>query len=89
MREVIEENETDAITFQSISGSAINNLAVTTVAFHPGNVDDRLHRGHAHYWDSNYDGMVEHDYGAVAGVCTLHVEDHFAAARCQRWSLRG
>ena len=31
-----------------------------------------------HYWDSNYDGLVEHDYGAVAGVCTLHIEDHFA-----------
>ncbi len=77
VREVIDANETDAMTFQSISGT-VNNLTVTAVAFTPEMWMTGCTANTTHYWDSNYDGIVEHDYGAVAGVCTLHIKDHFA-----------
>ncbi len=77
VREVIAANETDAMTFQSISGT-VNNLTVTAVAFTPEMWLTGCTADATHYWDSNYDGVVEHDYGAVAGVCTLNIEDHFA-----------
>ncbi len=77
VREVIGRDETDAMTFQSISGT-VNNLTVTAVAFTPEMWLTGCTADNTHYWDSNYDGLVEHDYGAVAGVCTLHIKDHFA-----------
>lgn len=77
LREVIDQSEEDQITFQSITGTA-NNISVTAVAFTPEMWMTGCTATTTHFWDSNFDGIVEHDYGAVAGVCTLHVIDHYA-----------